>query len=186
VGVGVVQVGEDGQCLMPVVPGGLAVARGLPGVAEMDQGVGLVVAIVQLTEEDERLLEAGARLGLVADAVIGEAETVQRLRLPDDVTELAEQGEGLLAGGDGLAVVAELGVDPADRVEGVRPAELVSGRLSSATGCASWVAIRGVSWLRLVTTTKQPGAPGSRGRTWSASRALSSRSSIRRPAPRLR
>ena len=32
-----------------------------------------------------------------------------------------------------------------------------------------------VSWLRLVTRTKQPALPGSSGRTWSASAALSSR-----------
>ena len=47
-------------------------------------------------------------------------------------------------------------------------------------------ATRPVSWLRLVTTTRQPGEPGSSGRTCSASRALSSTISIRRPASWLR
>jgi hypothetical protein len=42
------------------------------------------------------------------------------------------------------------------------------------------------SWSRLVTITRQPGVPGSRGRTWSASRALSSRNNTRRSARTLR
>ncbi|WP_460916190.1 hypothetical protein [Plantactinospora veratri] len=46
----------------------------------------------------------------------------------------------------------------------------------------SSAATRSASWLRLVTSTAQPGDPTSSGRTWSASRALSSTTSIRRPA----
>lgn len=46
-------------------------------------------------------------------------------------------------------------------------------------------ATRPRSWLRLVTTTRLP-VPGSSGRTWSASRALSSSISVRLPASRLR
>ena len=53
---------------------------------------------------------------------------------------------------------------------------------SSASGRAPSAAIRPVSWLRLVTTTTQPGDPGSSGRTCSASRALSNTTSTRRPA----
>ena len=56
----------------------------------------------------------------------------------------------------------------------------------AASGCAPSAATRPGSWLRLVTRTRQPGAPGSSGRTCSASRALSSTTSIRRPASRLR
>ena len=47
-------------------------------------------------------------------------------------------------------------------------------------------ATRLASWLRLVITTRHPGEPGSSGRTWAASRALSNSTSIRRPASRLR
>ena len=54
------------------------------------------------------------------------------------------------------------------------------------TGWAPSVVIRPMSWSRLVTSTRHPGEPGSSGRTWSASRALSSTTSTRRPATRLR
>jgi hypothetical protein len=56
----------------------------------------------------------------------------------------------------------------------------------SGTGRPPSVAISPVSWWRLVTMTRPVPPPGSSGRTWSASRALSSRISIRRPASRLR
>ena len=57
---------------------------------------------------------------------------------------------------------------------------------SRASGDAPSAATRLVSWLRLVTMTRQPGLAGSSGRTCSTSRALSSSTSIRRPARRLR
>ena len=57
---------------------------------------------------------------------------------------------------------------------------------SRLTRCAPSAAARPVSWLRLVTRTIDPGVPGSSGRTWAGSRALSSTMSIFRPASRLR
>ena len=57
---------------------------------------------------------------------------------------------------------------------------------SSRTGTAPSWTTRPESWLRLVTITRQPSWPGSSGRTCSASRALSSRTSIARPAIMLR
>ena len=57
---------------------------------------------------------------------------------------------------------------------------------SKLSGYAPSVATRPVSRLRLVMSTGQPEWPGSSGRTWSASATLSSRTSIRWPASRLR
>ncbi len=57
---------------------------------------------------------------------------------------------------------------------------------SSDTRCAPSVATSPVSRSRLVTITRQVAEPGSSGRTWFASRALSSTTSIRLPAVRLR
>ena len=59
-----------------------------------------------------------------------------------------------------------------------------SGSVSSptGTGTAPSSAIRPVSWLRLVTRTRHSVVPDSNGLTWSLSRALSSRISIRFPA----
>ena len=58
--------------------------------------------------------------------------------------------------------------------------------MSSVSRLAPSVATSGVSWLRLVTMARHPGEPGSSGRTCPASRALSSTTSTRLPASRLR
>ena len=60
------------------------------------------------------------------------------------------------------------------------------GRRPSLIGQAPSIVTSPASWRRLVTTTRQPGPPGSSGRIWSASRTLSSSTSIRLPANRLR
>ena len=57
---------------------------------------------------------------------------------------------------------------------------------SRVTGTAPSAATRPLSWLRLVTTTREPGEPGSSGRTWAAPVALSSTIRTRSPATRLR
>src|SRR5262249_15791194 len=57
---------------------------------------------------------------------------------------------------------------------------------SRVIGWAPSAATRPARWLRLVTSTRQVGAPGSSGRTWAVSRALSNTTSIRRPARWLR
>src|SRR5258708_1358170 len=44
-GVGVVEVVEDGQCLLPGVAGSVGVVSGVGGVAEMGEGVGFLVAV---------------------------------------------------------------------------------------------------------------------------------------------
>ena len=57
---------------------------------------------------------------------------------------------------------------------------------SRLTGQAPSAATRPARSLRLVTITRHPGEPGSSGRTWPASRALSSTTSTRLPATWLR
>ena len=53
VGVGVVEVGEDGQGLLPGIAGGLRVAGGVVGVAEVGEGGGLVVAVAEVLVQGE-------------------------------------------------------------------------------------------------------------------------------------
>ncbi|GAA4598805.1 hypothetical protein GCM10023194_77290 [Planotetraspora phitsanulokensis] len=60
------------------------------------------------------------------------------------------------------------------------------GQTSSVRRRAPSKATRLCNWWRLVMITRQPGVPGSKGRTWSLSRALSSTTSTLRPASRLR
>jgi hypothetical protein len=57
---------------------------------------------------------------------------------------------------------------------------------SSASGRAASIAVSPVSWLRLVTITRQLVQPGSNGRTWTASCALSSTTRILLSASKLR
>src|SRR5207237_292189 len=57
---------------------------------------------------------------------------------------------------------------------------------STVSGTAPSAATSPVSSLRLVTTTSEPGAPGSRGRTWATLRALSRTISICLSSSRLR
>ena len=61
-----------------------------------------------------------------------------------------------------------------------------SASTSRVSGEAPSAATSGVSWLRLVTMTRQPGLAGSSGRTCSTSRALSRRTRIRLSASTLR
>jgi hypothetical protein len=49
-GVGVVEVVEDGQRLLPGVAGGLRVSGGVVGVAEVGQDGGLVVAAAEFLD----------------------------------------------------------------------------------------------------------------------------------------
>ena len=91
------------------------------------------------------------------------------------------------AAGDDVVDRVRFAADPAgSEAAGEQLAGLAAVSRSSVSGTAPSPATRPVSWLRLVTRTRQPGEPGSSGRTWSASRALSSTTSMRLPASRLR
>src|SRR5215470_15760424 len=118
VGVGVVEVVEDGEGLVPGVVGGVVVAGGAVGVADADEGGGFVVAVAEVAAQGECVVVAGEGLGVVAEVVVGVAEAVPGVGLPVAVAEFLVQGEGVLAGGEGLVVVAEQGVGPAELVEG--------------------------------------------------------------------
>ena len=48
VGVGVVDVGENGQGLLPGIPGRSVVAGGVVGIAEAGEAVGFVVAVADV------------------------------------------------------------------------------------------------------------------------------------------
>src|SRR2546421_4903531 len=75
-GVGVVHFVEDGQGLLPGVAGGLRVAGGVVGVAEVGEGVGLVVAVAGVPDQSEGVLVAGDGLGVLAEVVVGVAQAV--------------------------------------------------------------------------------------------------------------
>jgi hypothetical protein len=59
VGVGVVEVVEDGQGLLPGLVVGVGVAAGVVGVAEVDEGGGFVVPVAEVAEQADGVLVAG-------------------------------------------------------------------------------------------------------------------------------
>jgi hypothetical protein len=91
---------------LPGGSGGLGVAGGVMGVAEVGEGVGFVVAVADVPVPGKGLLVAGHCMGVVAEVVVGVAEAVPGGGLPVAVAELLEQGEGLLAMGERLLMVA--------------------------------------------------------------------------------
>src|SRR5947199_6597477 len=76
VGVGVLEVGEDGQGLLVGVAGGLGVAGGALGVAEVDEAGRFPVAFATVVVFVDGLLVAVDGLGVVAEVVVGVAEAV--------------------------------------------------------------------------------------------------------------
>jgi hypothetical protein len=64
------------------------------GVAEADEGGGLVVAVAEVPVQGKGLLEMDDSLGMVAADVVGVAEAVPCVRLPMAVVELLVQTEG--------------------------------------------------------------------------------------------
>jgi hypothetical protein len=65
-GVGLIELGEDGQGLLVGVAAGVGVAGGLVRVAEVGQSVGFVVAVADIPEQVEGVAVAGDGLGVVA------------------------------------------------------------------------------------------------------------------------
>src|SRR5262249_34877123 len=93
VGVGGVELVEDGQGLLPSVLGGLGVAGVLMGVAEAGESGRFFVTVAEVPEQVKGVLVAGDGLDVVAEVVVGVAEAVPRVRLPVAVVELLEQVE---------------------------------------------------------------------------------------------
>ena len=76
VGVGVVDVGENGQGLLPGIPGRSVVAGGVVGIAEAGEAVGFVVAVADVVVQADGVLVAGDGLGVVGEVVVGVGEAV--------------------------------------------------------------------------------------------------------------
>jgi hypothetical protein len=75
-GVGVLQVLEDGQRLLPGLPGLGQLAGGVAGVAEVGQDVRFIEKVAGFPEEAERALVAGGGFGEVAQMVLGVPQAV--------------------------------------------------------------------------------------------------------------
>jgi hypothetical protein len=76
-GVGVVQVIEDGQCLLQGTAGGGVLSGRVPGVRETGQGFSPELQIVVVTEDIDGLLVAGDGFAVLAQEMVGVAEAAQ-------------------------------------------------------------------------------------------------------------
>ena len=116
-GVRVLQTLEDGQRLLPGLPGLGQLAGGVAGVAEVGQDVRFIEKVAGFPEKAERALVAGGGFGEVAQMVLGVPQAVPDMPLEHPVAGFRAQGECLPAERTGLLIVAEEAMTPADVVE---------------------------------------------------------------------
>src|SRR5580693_5629542 len=132
--VGVAQVLQDVQGLLPGVLGGGQVRGGGAGVTEAGQGVGLAEELAEIAQDVQGVLVIRSGLIQAAELVLGVAQAVPDLGLADAVAGVTVHSQGLPAERPGLLWAAEQEVVPADGVEGEGLAGLVGGVPEQAEG----------------------------------------------------
>src|SRR5713101_585166 len=133
-GVGMLQVIEDGQGVLPGVAGGVGLADRLAGVTEVQEDRGRVVPGPQPFTDPQGGPEASDGLGGPAQAVVRVAHGVPGPGLVDRVAVLAAEAERLRAAAQGFLVVAHLCGEPADRVESPGRAGVIALGLEQGEG----------------------------------------------------
>jgi hypothetical protein len=93
VGVGMLQVLEDGQCLLPGLSGLGQLAGGVAGVAEVGEGARFLETVAGFPVKAERALVAGGGFGEVAQVVLGVPQAVPDTSLERAVADFRAQGE---------------------------------------------------------------------------------------------
>jgi len=93
--VGMMQVVEDVQGLLPRLPGLLSPAAGVAGVAKVGDRDGFLVAVTDFPVEAECLPIAVGRLVQPPEVMFGVTDAVPRVRHVQAVAELAKQRQGL-------------------------------------------------------------------------------------------
>src|SRR5262249_20618177 len=126
-GLGVVEVVQDGERILPCNAGLIRVPGGDLGVADVAEGLGLAPAIPDLLVQAEGTPIAGNRLGLVGEMVVGVAQAVPGRSLRLWVVEALVQVEGPAAVVKRLPVAPEQAVQRCDRAQGDNLARLVTG-----------------------------------------------------------
>src|SRR5215469_3098855 len=130
VGVGVLQVFEDGEGLLPGLPGLGRLAGGVAGVAEVGEGLCFVEAVAGSPVQTEGTLVAGGGFVEVAQMVLGVSQAVPDISLGPAVADFGAQGECLAAEHPSLLVVTEKPVAPADGIERFGRSRLVADGLA--------------------------------------------------------
>lgn len=116
-GVGMVELVEDGQRPHPGVAGGVSVSVDRLGLGEMSECVGLVEAVTEVPIQLEGSFVASDGASALAEMMVGVAEAVPRVGFAGAMAELLVQLQRPLAIGDGPLIVAEFGVAPPEVVE---------------------------------------------------------------------
>src|SRR5262249_44688489 len=129
VGLGMVEFTQDLPGLVPCGAGRLQLADGRIRLTEVDEGVGLVVAVTEFVAQFATVLVAADGCGVVTEMVVGVPEAVPGRGADGVIAELLRQGEGLLAVLQGVLVVAEHRAIPANVVQGIRQPIQVAGAL---------------------------------------------------------
>src|SRR5262245_20668474 len=126
------QVFEDGQRLLPGLPGLGQLAGVVAGIGNVGERFCFLPAVAELAGDAEGALVAGGGFAEVAQVVLGIALAVPGSSLQAAVTDLCVESECLAAQRAGLLVVAEEAMGIADVVEHYRFCRLVPGRLVQA------------------------------------------------------
>jgi hypothetical protein len=95
VGVGVVELVEDGQGLLPSAAGGVGMVGGVVGIADTGEDLGFEVAVAELPVQSECLLAVGESLLVVAEESMAPTDPIEGLSLPSPVVGGPIKVEGL-------------------------------------------------------------------------------------------
>ena len=125
---------EDGEGVLPRLPGCAVIVKGGVGVAEVDQRFRLAIAFAEVAKEVDCLLVAGEGLLVAAEVVVGVTKAVQRGGLTNEVGLLTMHTKGSATVRKGALMVAQQGVIPADGVGRPGLADPVLGGLVEFDG----------------------------------------------------
>jgi hypothetical protein len=116
--IGVLQVLEYDQGLLPDTSRFQRVPCGVVDFAEMGEHLGFLVTVAEVPEDMQGAMMAVGGIGEVAELVLDVAEAVPGVRLAEPVGQLEAQRKSLPAEGLGLLVGTQPAMAPADIVEG--------------------------------------------------------------------
>src|SRR5579872_5620369 len=101
---------EEVQRLSPGLVGRFQLVCRMVSVAEMGEGIGLVIAVAEIAIAVEGVPVSDGG-GVVAAVMAGVPDAVPGGRLAVPVAKFAVQAEGLLAARRGLLIVAQMGAE---------------------------------------------------------------------------
>jgi len=117
-GVGVAELGEDGESAVPGLNGGGGMPSREVSVAEVSQSISLAIADPEFAKQLPRLLVMRDSLLIPAEVLVGTGNAAERLGLAKLITYFLLQVVGSLAVHEPHFVAAQLNMEPADGVQG--------------------------------------------------------------------